>query len=327
MVKLDVKDKKLLYYLSQDCRQSDTQLSRKIQLSKNGVKYRKERLVKEGVITKFASVVNIGKLNLETIGLLLKFNEDIYEKKEIIEYFKNNNLVNWVVTLSGQWDLFVEVIIKDYRHSYKIINEIIERFSGVLNTYKTFFSMDILRVEHLIADFYKDLELEEPVLKKRGLEIYKIDKIDKSILHILNQDSSLPYLQIAQRLGVTIDVVRYRIRNMVGAGVIIKFFSDVSLSKLGYTKFLYTIKLKNISKDRVENIKKRIQVNSNITYAFFDIISLNLVFICAFKDISGIDHLSRSLRKEFKDIIEEQDYLIIKEDILFNLFPKGLLEL
>ena len=52
-----------------------------------------------------------------------------------------------------------------------------------------------------------------------------------------------------------------------------------------------------------------------------------MIFICAFKDSEGIDHLIRSLRKEFKDIIDNQNYLIIKEQILFNLFPDGLLEL
>jgi hypothetical protein len=44
-----------------------------------------------------------------------------------------------------------------------------------------------------------------------------------------------------------------------------------------------------------------------------------------FKDASEIDHLSRGLRRDYLDIIEEEDYLLIKEEILFNLFPKGLI--
>ena len=50
MLKLDKKDKKLLYYLSKNARMSNTQLSNKIGLSKNSVKYRVERLLKEGII-------------------------------------------------------------------------------------------------------------------------------------------------------------------------------------------------------------------------------------------------------------------------------------
>ena len=326
MSKLDVKDKKLLYYLSQDCRQSDTQLSRKIGLSKNGVKYRIERLQKENVIKKFAAVINIGSVKLNTFTMLLRFNDDIYENKDIINYFNNHRFADWVVTMSGNWDIFVEFVFRDIHHLSSLVKEVINKFSNTLSNYQVFFSNDVLRVEHLVSDFYKDLKLEEPVLKERGVKGYDIDAVDKKILNLLNQDSSLPYLQIAQRLNTTIDVIRYRIKHMINKGIIIKFFSDVSLPKLGYTEYLYTIKLRNISKEMLDKIKKRIQTDSNITYAFIDTNGFNIIFVCAFRDSSGIDHLSRSLRKDFKDIIEEQNYLIIKEQVLFNLFPKGLLD-
>lgn len=78
---LDIKDRRLIYYLSQDARLTNTQLAKKIGLSKNAVQYRIERLKKEGVVKKFASIVNLSSLNLTTVDLLLKFNEDIYEKK------------------------------------------------------------------------------------------------------------------------------------------------------------------------------------------------------------------------------------------------------
>lgn len=324
MVLLDIKDKKLLYYLSINSRFSHTYLSRKIQLSKNAVTYRIERLQKKGIITKFASVVNLGSLNVTTITVLLKFNEDIYEKKEIIEFFKNHALADWVISLSGQWDLFVELVAKDFMSLYTMVDEIVARFSDSLNTYQLFFSRDTLRVEHLIEDFYKPLRLEQPIQKERTKEIYEIGEVDKKILKILNENSSLPYLQIAQKINSTIDVVRYRIKNLVAKGIIIKFFAEISLPKLGYTEYLYTLKLKNLSQEKMEKMRKRIQDNSHITYAFVDATGFNILFVCAFNNAEGIDHLSRSLRKEFSDILEKQEYQIIKEQILFNLFPKGI---
>ena len=71
-------------------------------------------------------------------------------------------------------------------------------------------------------------------------------------------------------------------------------------------------------------IKKRIRTHNNITYAFFDINGFNLIFVCAFTSPEGIDHLARNMRKEYGDIIDTQEYLIIKEQVVFNLFPKGL---
>jgi DNA-binding Lrp family transcriptional regulator len=323
---IDKKDKKLLYYLSINARTSHTQLAKKVGLSKNSIKYRIERLKKEGIIKHFASVVNLGSLKYKTFTLLLKFNDDIYENKDIIEYFKTHKYADWVAILSGNWDIFVEIACRDLYHLDEIIKGIIARFGELLNTYQIYFSFDTLRVEHLIKDFYKDLKVEELPRKPRTKERYDIDVTDRKILNVLNHDSSLSYLDIAKRLNLTIDIVRYRIKNLLGKNIIVKFFPEIDLPKLGYTEYLYILKLKNLSAAKIDEVNRKIQTNPNITYAFFDINSFNLVFVCAFKSPEGIDHLSRELRREYKEIIEEQNYLIIKEQVLFNLFPEGLLE-
>jgi DNA-binding Lrp family transcriptional regulator len=325
MIKLDIKDRKLVYYLSEDCRMSNTQLSKKIGLSKNAIQYRIERLKKEGILTQFACVVNLGKLNLTTADLLLKFNTDIYEQKEIIEYFRNYRFANWVTTLSGKWDILVEIVVKDIFHLQDCLTEIVGRFSKMLNRYELYIAGEILRVEHLIEDFYKDLKLQKQAIKPRIRGNYSLDKTDKNILYLLNQDASLAYLSIAQKLNMTIDVVRYRIKNMVKNGIILKFFSEFSMRKLGYTKYLYKLKLRNISKERADSLVNRIRHDTRISYSFFDITGFTVFLVCVFKDASEIDHLSRGLRRDYLDIIEEEDYLLIKEEILFNLFPKGLI--
>ncbi len=325
MLKLDVKDKKLLYYLSTDSRLSYTQLSKKISLSKNTVKYRIQRLKDKGIITKFASIINLGSINLTTVALLLRFNEDIYENPSIIEYFKNHNKVNWVASLSGQWDIFAEFIVPNITSIEEILDNIILRFGNLLNTYQIFFSSFPLRVEHLTSDFYKDLQIKEVQKKQRTKNIYKIDEIDKKILQVLNEDSSLSLLKIAEKLELTTDIVRYRIKNLKDKGIILKFFSEINLKNLGYTEYLYTISLKNISQERLQNLHSRIKEEGNIRYAFYDAISQKIIFTCAYKDSEGIDKLSRNIRKEYSDIINHQQYLLIKDQILFNLFPKGLL--
>lgn len=326
MLKIDKKDKKLLYYLSLNARASHTSLSRKIALSKNAVKYRIERLQKMGVIEYFASVINIGALKLGTFTVLLKFNEDIYENEEIVNYFKNHPYANWVASLSGQWDIFAEFIMRDITHLRKIISDLTLFLGGKINKFQVFLSEDVLKVEHLVKDFYKDIEVEEVPFKERTAAKYDIDTVDRKILHLLAKESALHYLEIARRLKLTLDVVRYRMKNLQEKQILIKTFAEVATWKLGYTGYLYTIQLSNVSHVKIEEIKKSIKVNDHVTYAFFDPLSSSLVFVCSFREAEGIDQLSRTLRKNFGDIIEEEAYFIIKEDILFNLFPKGLLE-
>mgnify|MGYP003974507481 CR=1 FL=1 len=324
---MDKKDRKLLYYLSLNSRESHTQLSKKIGLSKNSVKYRIERLQKEGVIKQFTIMPNFSKCKLDTFNMLLKFNEDIYEKKEIINYFKKLGFCTWVVTLSGNWDLFVEIVIRDLNDMAEWIRDINDHFGGLLNDYKVFFvASKPIRVGGMIKDFFKDLEVNKPKPKKIDFKKIDLDDTEKKILYELSEDSSLPYLQIAKKVGVSLDVVRYRIKSFIDNNVILRFDTEISLPKLGYTKYLCRVRLRGGSTEKVVAIKKRITVNNNVSYAFFDVNGNNLVFTCAFKKSEEIDHLLRGLRKDFSDIIVNQEYLLVKEDVLLNLFPKGLLD-
>ncbi|MFQ5620790.1 MAG: winged helix-turn-helix transcriptional regulator [Candidatus Nanoarchaeia archaeon] len=324
MTKLDVKDRKLLYHLSRNSRLSYTQLSKRIGLSKNAVKYRIERLKREGVVKKFASVVNLRSLGLSTVAILFKFNDDVYENKAILDYFVNHDYSSGVVTLSGQWDVFAEFVWKDINHLHNILNGILEYFGDVLNSYETFSSLETLRVEHLVSSFYEDLDLEEIKHGKRSYKKYDIDEVDKKILEMLNEDSSMHFLDIAKRINSSIDVVRYRIKNMMDSEIIIKCFSEIDLSKLGYTEYVYTLKLRNISNEELNKVKRKLQEDKNIAYAFYDVTRSHFVFVCAFKKAKDIDHLSRSIRKEYSDVIEAENYFIVTEQNKFNLFPKGL---
>ncbi|MBW2968475.1 AsnC family transcriptional regulator [Candidatus Woesearchaeota archaeon] len=327
MVKIDVKDRKLLYYLYRDARQSNTQLARLVGLSKNGVKYRIDRLRKEGVIRSFAATLNLGTVGLDTFPVLLKFNDDIYENREIIDFFAQHPFVDSVTALSGRWDLFVEFVYKDVLHISQLINPVLERFGSVLNSYKAYYAFDRpLRVEHLVTDFYSGLELEEIPQNIHPPKRHELDEVDRKILYEFNKDSSMPALKIAQRLEMSVDVVRYRLKIMKQKGVILIPFAEVDLGKLGYTEYLCQMKLKNASQERLEKIKNRIRTHGSITYAFLDITSYTIMFMCAFRKASELDHMMRIFRKDFSDIIDEQEYLIQKEQFMFNLFPKGLLE-
>ena len=72
MVKLDLKDYKLLYELDTNSRQSYKQIGKKIGLSKDSVIYRIKQLENEEIIQQFHTVINVGKLGYLSFRLYLK---------------------------------------------------------------------------------------------------------------------------------------------------------------------------------------------------------------------------------------------------------------
>ncbi len=61
-----------------------------------------------------------------------------------------------------------------------------------------------------------------------------VDETDLRILKILEADSSIPYTEIARRLGLSESTVRKRVASMLEEGVIRRFTVVLDPSKVGY---------------------------------------------------------------------------------------------
>src|SRR3989344_4581282 len=84
VVKLDLKDKKILFELDFDARMPFSKLSKKVGLSKRSVEYRVKRLAEAGVIKKFCTVTNAHKFyhhhSCNTLIAFKKFIEEFNSK-------------------------------------------------------------------------------------------------------------------------------------------------------------------------------------------------------------------------------------------------------
>ncbi len=325
LVKMDVKDRKILHYLSIDARMPDILLAKKVGLSRNAIAYRIERLKREGVIKFFTCTVNSCSLGYIPFTLLLKFNEDIYEHPEIVSYFKKHENTFWLTTLSGQWDIFVEMVCKHVFHLQEILSKIVGNFGAKLYSYELYFSFGTLRTQLLVEDFYEGIRVEKvPVRVMKFYGVTELDTLDRGIIQTLATDSTTQYLTIAQKLGTNINVVRSRIKKLMELGTLVKFYPEISYPIIGYTEYLCRIKLKTIDPTQLGAIQRYIKNHGQIMYAFYDPLHSALLFTCAFKTPMGIEHLCRAFRKSFLGIVETQDYFIITQQVIFTPFPKGI---
>ena len=89
-IKLSAKDKKILKELSQDSRQTTSQIAKRVHLSKQVVDYRIKNLVKKGVIRKFFTAVNWSLLGYMSFRLYLRLiNIPPTELRSMVEQLKN----------------------------------------------------------------------------------------------------------------------------------------------------------------------------------------------------------------------------------------------
>lgn len=82
----------------------------------------------------------------------------------------------------------------------------------------------------------------------------KLDKTDKKILGILNNNSRISYSKIAKELKMNRTIVAYRIEQLISKGVIRSFEPKIDYEKIGYFKYICYIGLYDFDKKTKERI-------------------------------------------------------------------------
>ena len=108
-------DKRLLLYLQQDSKQTNKELSNKLNLSVTAVYERIKKLEKEGCINKYVALVSKEKIDKAFVAFchikLVKHSQDY-----VVSFEKEVNRLNEVLEcyhISGDYDYLLKVLVKD----------------------------------------------------------------------------------------------------------------------------------------------------------------------------------------------------------------------
>lgn len=266
MVTLDIIDKKILYQLDLNSRQSISQIGRRIHFPKTNVGYRIKKLQENGVIKKFYTVIDSFKLGYTSIRFYLVYeniNPDI--EREIIDYFVKNKYTWWVGSIEGRFDLVIVIWIRN-------INEFYSFWENTLKKYRKYLSKQIFsyytqlfhyRYSFLLDDYPKEDRTKYEITG--GGKLIDFDNIDYRILKSLASNSRIPITDMMKLLGISSKTIRKRIQRLKKLGVILGYRVQIDYSKLGLQYFKLDIQLNEYSK-----------LNSIISYVKFN---PNLIFI------------------------------------------------
>lgn len=137
--KIDQKDIQILKLLFKDSRMSFSDLAKEIKLSRDAIRYRLERLIKNKVIQGFFPLINPPALGFPVLTIvqikLQNFNPE--REKQLISYFKNNRFISNFAGLTGTWDFFMLISSSDLGHLNEILKDIRNKFSDIIKEYET----------------------------------------------------------------------------------------------------------------------------------------------------------------------------------------------
>ena len=312
MVKIDLKDRKILYELDLNCRQSNTQIGKKVGLKKDIVAYRIKRMQDDDVIKNFWTAINTFNLGYNVFRIYINFqyvNSDI--KNEMIQHFVEYKNVWAVISLKAEIDFDVVVWVKDVYEFYQF-------WSKTLDKYEDYFAKYTISIFVEAFNYKKSYLLEDYKESDRfmyrtacGGKSIEIDQIDYHLINEIAINARIPLIELAEKLNCSSQTVNYRIKNLVKNGFINAFRVNVDLSKLGLQHYKLEIYLRNhnLRKTIWDYLKEKSYCDTlNVAVGWCD-----LEFEIIVDNVDRLGHIMEEINSKFPNAIKKQNFWIFEK--------------
>jgi len=309
MEKLDVKDRKILYHLDLDSRQSFSQLGKKVGLSKDLVAYRVKKLQEKGIIENFWTEINEFKFGYSDVKFYFTFQNITPEiKQEIIDYFVKKPYTFCVESLEGQYDLCVVSYVENVAKFYNI-------WKNAISKYRDFFSNQQFCVHNLGVYYKLTFLLDDKTDKKNDRIIWfissndekvEVDNLDEKILELLIQNSRIMTLELAEKLNSAVNTINSRIKKLVKTGIILKYTINIDWPKIGYQTYKADIVLKE--PEKMQKIVDYIENNPNLIIKIESLGYVDLELIFCLNNANQLHQIFEDLSSKFPGSIKNYKY-------------------
>lgn len=318
-IKLDKKDKEILFNLDMNARIPLTQLAKRVKLTPQTTKYRLAQLEKKQIIRDYVTFFDVSKFGYLYYRLYIRYENVTPEiEKKIISYFKNHKNTVWFVSLTGRWDLEVLFVARNFIHFNKILKEIYEKFPNKLHNNIT--SVSIANYHHP-RSYLVNKKTNIQVSYGGEPEKIKIDKIDSKIIHLLNQNARLTSVQIGNKLGLNYKTIQLRIKKLEKKEIIQAYRTWIDYKKIGSGYHKALIKLKKFTKDEESKVLSFAKQNPNVTYLVTCVWPWDIELEVETQEEQTFLDILRKFRDLMGDLIIDYETLTITEEHKLNYFP------
>jgi len=324
MDKLDLKDRKILYQLDLNARQTDSEIAKKAGLSREAVHYRIEQMLKKGYINYFMTILNSMKLGYDWYRTFFKFqNLTIKKEEEIIAWLKQH--ASWITKVEGKWDLNTGIFCKNVYEFRDIIDQFLLEYNEYIESYEVAI---VTRMWHYHRDYLLDKEQKTTHAEIMGFankekrQTETIDKKDYAILALLLKNARMKTIDIARKLKTTEMIVRYRMKKLQQRGIILGYRSFLNMNKLGYRYFKVHIRLHQLNPTRKKTILEYIHHHAHTVYTTELVGGADIETEFQVQSNEELHKYLKDLRMQFGDIIRDYEFMEYTQEYKFTYLPE-----
>jgi len=318
---LNIKDKRILYELDINSRQSASSLAKKVGISKQGCTYKIRRLFEKGILKSAVVILNTPRMGRLSFRMYFKLIDISPEKEDEFRlWLINHSLVPWLVGCEGVWDYILVVFPKDFEEFQYFSQELnhnwgdfIERKDIALVTEAHHFRAGYL--------FGEQVDLQSFVYGGQPKDLFNISDVDSKILSLLSANARADLVDIGKKLGFSAKNIAYHIRKLETANIIEGYTITVDYNKLGFERFKVFLRSKSMSKQKEAKFIEWARLNPYCLYWSKSIATSDIELEFIVKNSIHLRAVIVEMRRLFGNLIKSYDVVKILEEFKLNFIP------
>ena len=322
MYKLDQKDRRIVFELDRNSRQSINELAGITKLSRDVVSYRMKQLEKAGIIQKYIAVIDYGRFSYQFIRLYLGLQNTTPEIEEnIARFFVEEKHCQIVFRSSGRHDLVAGFLVKSLAEYQRIYDRFLQQFRAYVA--HRFISL-FLSYHHFCRNYLVDKKQQDhSVIITGNQEPFLYDEKDLQLLNIIKENARITLLDLARELKMTPAGVKYKLRGLERQKVILGYKILLDFSQLGYQYFKVDLELEDLS--IIPALAQYILQHPNIIYREITLGGSDFEFDCEFKSDLEFYQFMDELKKLFPQQIRHYSFYQALKIYKYSYFPEEFL--
>ena len=138
---------------------------------------------------------------------------------------------------------------------------------------------------------------------------------DRKILKELFDNGRVPFSVIAKKVGLSKEVVNYRVKKLIDKGILIRFNTVIDVNRLGWQIYFINIRLRNINDVIEKEIIKLMANHPNVAQVLKCMGTYDLILKVFVKDYVEVNNLMKKIEMRFKIQIDEYNIDFVEQEV------------
>jgi len=303
---MDLTDRKILYELDQDSRQSYSAIAKSLRTSPQVIKYRVENLLASGALQCCWPMIEYRKAGYFFGLYFFKLqNMDEEAEKELFDYLNNHQFIPIIMRGEGYADLIIGICAKGIFHLRDIITELNNRFGKNFREYDTTIPIGFTQFHRSYLIDAEKKQPKEAYTAFTGADVREeaLAENERKVLSMVNCNARVPLVQIARKVGISEISAKNILRRLEKSGIIQSYTILPNHVLLGKPRHRVLFKLSNLTTQKEKMLFTYCQLHPNIVHHLRVIGNWDLVLDIEVERGEPFRKIIQEMKYRFSDII------------------------